>query len=276
MSAETTSVSVDAIKMKILQIAALTDRGQRLNRLIAPTYQDKRDAMSHLVQRLADTTFNISEDTLSGEWELVFSDVEIFRSSPFFLAIEEAFNSSPDIPLLGEWLGLTDPTKKAELFFKLHQLQVMSWGISTVGRIAQRIDFNASVLESSFDTTIFGLTVIPLVGWGKLLPTLGGRVVTEANNLTLDEKGTLCMELDRTQVTTLPGVSRIPFVDKLLMDFWYPVNTVWKLLPWNGGPFEGRAPVCRMSTVYVDATMRVSRDGSGGLFVYTRPMESLS
>lgn len=24
----------------------------------------------------------------------------------------------------------------------------------------------------------------------------------------------------------------------------YPVNSVWKLLPWNGGPFEGRAPEC--------------------------------
>ena len=34
-------------------------------------------------------------------------------------AIEEALNSSPNIPVLGKWLGLTDPTKKAELFFKL-------------------------------------------------------------------------------------------------------------------------------------------------------------
>ena len=30
-----------AIKAQILQIAALTDRGQRLNTLIAPTYQEK-------------------------------------------------------------------------------------------------------------------------------------------------------------------------------------------------------------------------------------------
>ena len=45
---------------------------------------------------------------LDGEWELVFSDVAhgIFRSSPFFLAIEEALNSSPGIPALGKWLGL--------------------------------------------------------------------------------------------------------------------------------------------------------------------------
>eukprot|EP00419_Tripos_fusus_P056811 CAMPEP_0172903158 /NCGR_PEP_ID=MMETSP1075-20121228/169910_1 /TAXON_ID=2916 /ORGANISM="Ceratium fusus, Strain PA161109" /LENGTH=322 /DNA_ID=CAMNT_0013759901 /DNA_START=90 /DNA_END=1054 /DNA_ORIENTATION=+ len=251
------------IKAQILQIAALTDRGQRLNTLIAPTYQDKREQMTKLVDSLTDHPCDVSEATLSGEWELVYSSVELFRSSPFFLAIEEALNSSPDVPLLGEWLGVTDPSKKAEVFFKLHQLQVLSWGASTVGRIAQRVDFKASTLESSFDTVIFGLTVIPVLGWFKLLPTFGGRVVTEADGLKLSEDGALCMELQRTKVTTCPGVERIPFVDRLLMDFWYPVNSVWKLLPWNGGPFDGRAPSCRMSTLYVDETMRVSRDGAG-------------
>ena len=56
-------------------------------------------------------------------------------------------------------------TPLEQLFFKLHQLQVLSWGTSTVGRIAQRLDFGEGVLESEFDTTIFGLTVIPIVGW---------------------------------------------------------------------------------------------------------------
>merc|ERR1712014_136159 len=126
---------------------------------------------------------------------------------------------SPGIPKLGQWLGATDPKKKAELFFKLHQLQVLSWGTSTVGRIGQTLDFEAGVLESTFDTTIFGMTVIPILGWFKLLPTFGGRVVTEADQLTLDSSGALVMELQRTKVETLPGVSRIPFVDKLLMDF---------------------------------------------------------
>jgi len=271
--ATTRRAGVADLKMQILNLAALTDRGQRLNTLVAPTYQEKREDMSQLVATLAALPSTISKETLAGEWELVYSDVELFRSSPFFLAIEDAFNSSPDIPLLGQWLGLTDPKKKAELFFRLHGLQVLSWGLSTVGRISQRLDFEAGVLESSFDTTIFGLTVIPILGWFKLLPTFGGRVVTEADQLTLDAQGNLRMELQRTQVVTLPGVERIALVDKLLMDLWYPVNSVWKLLPWNGGPFDGRAPTCQMSTLYVDDTMRISRDGSGGIFIYTRPFE---
>merc|ERR1719238_1700304 len=150
--------------------------------------------MSELLGQLASAQSDpVTEQQLEGEWELVYSEVELFRSSPFFLAIEEALNGSPGIPALGRWLGLTDPTKKAELFFKLHQLQVLSWGASTVGRIAQTLDFEAATLESSFDTTLFGMTVIPIIGWFKLLPTFGGRVVTEADQLTLDASGTLVM-----------------------------------------------------------------------------------
>jgi hypothetical protein len=268
------AIDTAGIKARVLQVAALTDRGQRLNTLVAPTYQEKRGLMSELIEALsAAQTKPVTESDLEGEWELVFSEVELFRSSPFFLAIEEALNGSPNIPTLGRWLGLTDPSKKAELFFKLHQLQVLSWGASTVGRIAQRLDFKEETLESSFDTTIFGLTVIPIVGWFKLLPTFGGRVVTEADKLVLDaETSTLRMELSRTRVVTAPGVPRIPLVDGLLMDRWYPVNAVWKLLPWNGGPFDGRAPTCSMKVEYCDGEMRVSRDGSGAVFVYTRPM----
>ena len=267
------TVDVASIKSRILQVAALTDRGQRLNTLVAPTYQEKRTTMASLISQLVEAQQGpVSESALSGEWELVFSEVELFRSSPFFLAIEEALNGSPGIPVLGRWLGLTDPTKKAELFFKLHQLQVLSWGASTVGRIGQRLDFEAATLESTFDTTIFGLTVIPILGWFKLLPTFGGRVVTEADRLTLDDDGTLRMELQRTRVVTAPGLPRIPLVDGLLMERWYPVNAVWRLLPWNGGPFDGRAPTCSMKVEYCDGEFRISRDGAGAVFVYTRPM----
>ena len=110
----------------MLRVAALTDRGQRLNTLIAPAYQEKRDEMEDLLAQLKTNPYTVSEANLQGEWELVYSSVELFRSSPFFLAIEEALNSSPGIPALGKFLdpSLTDPAKKAELFFRLHMLQV--------------------------------------------------------------------------------------------------------------------------------------------------------
>ena len=265
----------------------------------------------------------MDEAGLAGEWELVYSDVELFRSSPFFLAIEvltrrpaqagrrgpprTAVTTRPALlhcapttaggarrlarhPSAGQVARADRPTKKSALFFKLHQLQascrqrtaphplalaaarrpcsaapaapplqrrrelyeltprrrteaaaltrgysgmggavrrsggggaaqVLSWGTSTVGRIAQRLDFEAGLLESSFDTIIFGLTVVPLLGWGKLLPTFGGRVLTEADRLTL-EGDELVMELQRTKVLTCPGVARLPLLDGVFMDRW--------------------------------------------------------
>ena len=110
---------IKEIKKRIYQIAAITDRGQRLNRLIAPLYQEKLKEMELLINDLEKFTSEITKDKLSGEWELIYSTVELFRSSPFFLAIEKALNDEI----------------KSNLFFKLHQLQVGSFGLSTIGRI---------------------------------------------------------------------------------------------------------------------------------------------
>ena len=230
-------------------LAAATDRGQRTNALVAATYAERRREAEALAERLAPASAPVTEDALAGEWELVYASVELFRSSPFFLAIEEAFGDK----------------SKSDLFFKLHLLQVGSWGASTVGRVAQELDFAAGELRSTFDTTLFGLTVIPIVGWFKLLPTFGGRVETLARDLRL-EGARLTMEVDSTRVTEVAGLPRIPLLSGLLMDRWYPVGAVWRLLPWNRAP-----PACSVECLFVDDDMRVMRDAGGGLFVYVRP-----
>jgi len=118
---------------------------------------------------------------------------------------------------------------------------------------------------STFDTTIFGLTTIPILGWFKLLPTFGGRVITLAKELQLKDN-ILSMELEKTKVSEVDGLGRIPFVDNILMERWYPVKTVWKLLPWNK-----ENPNCEISVIYVDEDLRIVRDMHGALFVYIRP-----
>ena len=76
-------MGVESIKAQILQVAALTDRGQRLNTLIAPTYQEKRVTMASLISQLSDLQVApIQESALQGEWELVFSEVELFLEDP--------------------------------------------------------------------------------------------------------------------------------------------------------------------------------------------------
>ena len=246
-------IDIEEIKKKIYLIAAITDRGQRLNKLIAPMYQEKLKEMEQLVNDLEKQNSELSEEKLSGEWELIYSTVELFRSSPFFLAIEKALNDE----------------YKSNLFFKLHQLQVGSFGLSTIGRIAQNIDFNKKEFISTFDTIIFGLTTIPILGWFKLLPTFGGRVITLADELNLNDN-ILQMNLRKTKVSKVEGLNKIPIFSKLLMDRWYPVKEVWGKLPWNK-----EIPLCEVLVIYLDKEIRIMKDLYGSVFIYIRPTISL-
>ena len=244
---------IDELKKNIYQIAAVTDRGQRLNKLIAPIYQEKLKEMEELINSLASFKSEVSEEILSGEWELIYSTVELFRSSPFFLAIEKALNNE----------------LKSNLFFKLHQLQVGSFGLSTIGRISQNIDFKKKEFTSTFDTIIFGLTTIPIFGWFKLLPTFGGKIITLSDKLILEDK-VLKMNILKTKVSKFEGMSEIPFFSKLLMERWYPVKEVWEKLPWNK-----EHPSCDLSVIYLDKELRIMKDMYGSIFIYIRPTVSL-
>ena len=236
------------IKEKIYKISAKTDRGQRLNKLIAPMYQENLKEIRSLTKELIAFNSEINEEKLNGDWELIFSDVELFRSSPFFLAIEKALNNQ----------------KRSDLFFKLHQLQVCSFGLSTIGKVSQKINFTKREFISTFDTTIFGLTTIPIFGWFKLLPTFGGRVITLANEISLN-KNVLKMTLQKTKVSEVEGLKRIPIFSNLLMEKWYPVKNIWEKLPWNSNE-----PSLEVFIKYLDEDMRIIEDIYGSIFVYVR------
>ena len=238
----------EELKQKIYKLSALTDRGQRLNRFIAPIYQERLTELNKIIKELEIFKIQITEENISGDWELIFSNVELFRSSPFFLAIENALNNK----------------FKSDLFFKLHQLQVCSFGLSTIGKITQSIDFNEKEFLSTFDTIIFGLTTLPIFGWFKLFPTFGGCVTTLADNLILKEDK-LIMTLNKTKVSKIKGLSEIPLFSNLLMEKWYPVNYVWKKLPWNKND-----PTCEVSIIFIDEDLRIMKDIYGSLFIYIR------
>ena len=60
---------IGEIKSNIYKIAAVTDRGQRLNKLISPMYEEKANEMDKLIDALKDFSFEMSEELLSGEWD---------------------------------------------------------------------------------------------------------------------------------------------------------------------------------------------------------------
>lgn len=241
------------LKAAILHYGATLDRGQGFNPTSGEQYKDRMENAIGAVEALckAGGAPDVTPEKLQGRWELVFSSVPhgIFRSSPFFEAIYDSYAK----------VGKPD---KAELFFKLHELQTMSFGASKIGRVEQTIDPDSGMLYSNFDTQIFSLTALPIIGFWKLLPTFGGCVVT-ASKMVMNG-ATLDLEVDYTTAKPVEGLSGL---GDWVWDVKVPVGFVWKLLPWNNGP-----PTCSIEQVYLDEDVRVAKDSSGQYFVYARPV----
>ena len=117
----------EGIKLELIKLGAKTDRGQLLfpQKAYAPLdeYNRKhREEVKVLVELL--TSYSVStgnsnkieKEQLNGE-ECVLATKQIFRSSPFFMAIQDSFGDAT----FGD-------AKSSEVFFRLHDLQVMSWG----------------------------------------------------------------------------------------------------------------------------------------------------
>ena len=252
--------SLESAKAELLQLGAALDRGQSYNPTSGDYYADRMEvAKERIASFCRDHPNKVpqSMQDIQGEWELVLSTVPhgIFRSSPFFLAIQEAYEEYAEEK---ESFGM----RKADLFFKLHELQTCSWGISKIGRVAQHI--TKDYLYSEFDTSIFSLTVIPILGWFKLLPTFGGCVVTAAK-AELEKDGLLKMSVDYTTARKVPGLQGL---GAWIWNIKVPVGAIWKLLPWN----KGREALCKVYVRYCDDDFRIVEDVSGDYFVYTRPV----
>lgn len=279
-AAASSGSSIEQLKIQLLQLGAALDRGQAYNPTSGAYYQENMDVARSKIQQLLDEAAGDGEeapatvpknlDDVSGEWELVLSTVPhgIFRSSPFFLAIQESYEYA-------ESKTFEDGTSKPLLFFKLHELQTCSWGASKVGRIAQHIDAQSKYLYSTFDTSLFSLTVIPILGWFKLLPTFGGCVVTAATckELTPDtfdnrSVARLDMVVDYTTSRKIEGLNGLPLLGDIIWKIKVPVGAIWKLLPWN----KGRDATCKVYINYADKDFRIVQDIDGEYFVYTRPV----
>ena len=250
VSASAAAPTAAELRLRLLRLSARSDRGQLHNALVwGDAYAAERSEAASLVASLeALCQRPLPEGSCDGEWVLEYASAPLFVSSPFFVAVGDALG--------GE--------SQASLFFKLHELQVASWGLSRYGAVSQSL--TAGRLESRFTTLVFGLTVLPLLGWWKLLPSFGGQVVS-TSTASLEASGKLALELDCTRTEEAPGIPLLPLLGRALTGRDLPVGAVWRLLPWNGG----RRATAALRVTYCDADTRVVRDTAGRFFVYGRP-----
>eukprot|EP00903_Cladosiphon_okamuranus_P007604 g7375.t1 len=287
------------VKAKVLQLAAVTDRGGMADPGVSNAYLRSKDDMRLLVESLAKlepVNKRITPAELSGRWELLYTTVELFRASPFFQMVEA---------------GYDDP-EKSNLFFKLHQLQTGSWGASSIGRVTQTLDLIDSVppstegtanegetaatapaaagegnnernttlaetsgavgssgsLESEVDLIILPLTTIPLVGFWKLIPTFGGCIATKAKcSLKGDNNEVVELVVESTKLKAVEDVPLLPLAGQLFEGREFPTGEVAKKV-------MGDVPVTKQTVVYIDDTLRVMEDKAGELYIYTRPLQT--
>ena len=97
------SLSTEQLKAQVLQLGAALDRGQAYNPTSGIYYSGTMSGAWRKIESLvekADPDVNVPKTLkdLEGEWELVLTTVPhgIFRSSPFFLAVQEAFSFSEE------------------------------------------------------------------------------------------------------------------------------------------------------------------------------------
>ncbi|CAM9920004.1 unnamed protein product [Ectocarpus sp. 4 AP-2014] len=181
----------ETMKREVLSIAATSNRGQ------VATQEEKDAAMDLIFQleSLNPTPDATNVNTIGGVWELVYTDTQPFRCSPFFMALGEVF---------GEEKG------QAETLFSLHQAATSN---GEIGRVRQTI--SESMLVSEIDLKVGLLPGLPMA--------LKGTVVTKARlNPVSSDSFTVAVES-----TSVTNNNILSFLDDAVQ---VPVEQVYSTL----------------------------------------------
>ena len=242
----------------ILRIAASTDRGQYAK-------SSQKDQVSQLVSELetnAPTYYDTEGESttipshLSGTWELLYSNTQLFRSSPFFLAGRSTCKT-PEQAAQYNW------------FCEMHRAAL---AISTIGVVRQVITSEGK-LVNEFEVKVgavpFLSDFLPLSYSGGLPFTIDGAIVSSA-----DATPTSTTEWELYMDTVEIKGSNIPVLRNLLDSDNVALKSrdLSKLLEDNVDAYEVPKPVLR--TTYVDDSMRIVRDEDDNIFVYGKVSDS--
>lgn len=219
----------DELKRELLLLSTVTNRGECAT-------PEERDIIVDLVTQLEalnPTVEPTSPACCEGEWDLVLSSTQFFRSSPFFMAVRAALREQPEIATTG---------------FDLHDRATSA---GRIGRVRQVI--KGDEIVSEVDLSV-GLTPgLPVV--------VKGTVVTRAD-LKVVSAETMELRVQSTRVQQ----SNVPFLNQFLDDMSFlelPMGNIFETL-------TGSPSVAVLKTYYMDQGIRITRDEDDNFFVYAR------
>jgi hypothetical protein len=224
-----------SLKKRLVAVAAASGRG------LDATAAQKAAAASLIADLIAvnPTSDPAMSAKVNGDWELVYSDTFLFRSSPFFWAV-------------GKMMGET-----GDFFYGAHDHQTGMFG-GGVGRVVQSLDLDNNRIVS--DCIVKASLGIPLLGFSPIFSGFGsvitaGRAVAESGARVAVVAETTTIRQDDTEV--IPALN-------FLNNTTVPIEDAMRQL---GG---GAAPEVFLDILYVDDEMRVSKLEDGSTFVYQR------
>eukprot|EP01036_Dinobryon_divergens_P023226 gene23226-31552_t len=233
--------SVQDLKSRLLQIAALTNRGENI--------QEKQQALAlSLVEAIERRNTIINPATSSeilGVWNLAYSNTYLFRSSPFFMAAR----------------AICQEGAEADTFNRFCRMHREALAFTSIGAVKQIV--SESSLRSEFETNVAALPGLPIV--------IRGTIVSTAD-IESRHGGAWTLFMDRVRIKE--GSSNVPVLGGLLNSFAgldsRRLSTLLQSLPLSLSSHRSLSPRPVFRTNFVDDGMRISRDQDDNVFVYTR------
>eukprot|EP00579_Thalassiosira_antarctica_P032452 CAMPEP_0201993762 /NCGR_PEP_ID=MMETSP0905-20130828/1849_1 /ASSEMBLY_ACC=CAM_ASM_000554 /TAXON_ID=420261 /ORGANISM="Thalassiosira antarctica, Strain CCMP982" /LENGTH=352 /DNA_ID=CAMNT_0048548629 /DNA_START=35 /DNA_END=1090 /DNA_ORIENTATION=+ len=250
-SAASAPIDNTSILNSILRIAASTNRGQHAK-------PSQKDQVSQLITDLESNAPKIESalESSTGTWELLFSNTQLFRSSPFFLAGRSTCKT-PEQAQQYNW------------FCEMHRGAL---AISTIGVVRQIIT-NEGQLVNEFEVKVgavpFLSDFLPLKYSGGLPFTIDGSIVSTADATPISSN-----EWELFMDTVEIKGSNIPFLRSVLDSGNVQLKSrgLSQVLEENVDSYEVPKPVLR--TTFIDEGMRIVRDEDDNIFVYGRVSDS--
>lgn len=250
------SQQTDQTVLALLQIAASTGRGEYASSAqkdLALTYVAALEASNP-------TPEPTKSPLLVGTWELVFSNTQLFRSSPFFMA-GRAVCRTPEQAQQYDW------------FCDMHRSAL---AISQIGAVRQII--SASRLVSEFEVKAgavpFLSDLTPFSYSGGLPITIDGAICSSADITPTSDGTSLEVYMDTVEIkgSNIPGLRQVLNTGALTLKSRdlasFLEDTSSRLPPALAVSYETPRPV--FETTFLSPSLRVSRDQDGKVFVYSK------
>ena len=237
----------------LLSAAASTDRGQFAS-------DEQKELVGNIITELESMTPSTEDfqaptlsDVIIGTWELIYSDTQLFRSSPFFMAGRAVCKDGEE-------------ADRYDWFCDMHRAAL---AISEIGKVRQIITSEGRMI-SEFETNVGSIPFLsdftPFKYSGGLPFVIEGAIVSSADiTPTPDGKGWSIL-MDTVEIKG----SNIPLLRQILDSGRATLKSrdLGSFLENNVDGYTNPRPI--FETTYMDNMIRISRDQDGKVFVYAK------